>query len=68
MRVGTLTEEIFKCQNPLGLPAGGRGGGVVIHTEWCIWPLASSSHVVRFLKTNLVVLPLHISKKIIIIR
>ncbi len=27
MCMGTLTEEIFKCQNPLGL---------VIHTDWCI--------------------------------
>ncbi len=29
MRVQTLTEEVFKYQNPLGVSAGPGGGGVL---------------------------------------
>ncbi len=31
MMVGTSTEDIFKCQNPLGLPAG--EGDLIIHID-----------------------------------
>ncbi len=31
MIVGMLTEEIFKCQNPLGLPAKEGGGAGDLH-------------------------------------
>ncbi len=30
---GEFSEEIFKCQNPLGLPIRGT---LVIHIDWCI--------------------------------
>ncbi len=33
-KVGTLTEDFFKCQNLLGLPMG--GGDLGIKIDWCI--------------------------------
>ncbi len=35
MWVGTLAEEMFKCQNLLGMSMGG-GGTLVIHNVWYI--------------------------------
>ncbi len=38
MRVGILTEEMFKCQNPWVY----RIGTLVIHNDWCITPMTGA--------------------------